>query len=225
VSPSKASNIVELRQLLAEKFPGTRMAAGNPPRIAGRWQTGLPQFDALLDGGLAKSAITEIVSPGVGSGSALLIGALLRQARENGQWMALIDAVNSFDAAAYENDALSRLLWVRCSEVREGIKAADIVLQDGSMTIAVLDMTASPVKEVRRTKASTWFRLQRIVEATPTAFVVMTPRPVVNNAEIRLSLERQFGFESLETMRDLLEARISPRLLAEGEAIPREKIA
>jgi hypothetical protein len=225
VSLSKANNIVELRQLLAEKFPGTRMAAGHPPRIAGRWQTGLPQFDALLDGGLAKSAITEIVSSGVGSGSALLIGALLRQARENGQWMALIDAANSFDAAAYENDVLSRLLWVRCSDAREGIKAADIVLQDGSMTIAVLDMTVCPAKQIRRTKASTWFRLQRIVEGTPTVFVVMTPEPVVSNAEIRLSLERQFGFESLEMMRDLLEARISPKFLSEIESIQREKIA
>ena len=100
-----------------------------------------------------------------------------------------------------------------------------MLLQDGSMALTVLDMTTCPAKQIRRTKASTWFRLQRIAETTSTAFVLMTPEPVVSNADERITLERRFTLESLETMRDLLEERLLPKTLGEAGQDEWEKIA
>jgi hypothetical protein len=84
VTSEKAKNIVELRQLLAEKFPGIRMAAGRPESLVKRWPTGVSAVDFQLGGGLAKSALTEIISSGVRCGSSLLVGAIIQQAQQNG---------------------------------------------------------------------------------------------------------------------------------------------
>ena len=48
--------IIDLRKLLAERFPQKAL----PP--ANRLVTGLSSFDAALDGGLTKGAITELTS-------------------------------------------------------------------------------------------------------------------------------------------------------------------
>src|SRR5207247_4899584 len=76
------TSIIELRNLLAARFPNLRL--GSAPaacKSAAVWPTGLPQIDHLLGGGLPKSAMTELVSAQLSSGSALVLLALLRQAR------------------------------------------------------------------------------------------------------------------------------------------------
>jgi hypothetical protein len=203
-------NIVELRRVLAEKFPGVKMSAGPRATLSKRWATGLANFDAVLDGGLAKSAITELMSGGVASGGSLLLAGLIRQARRNGEWLALIDATDSFDPAALHNQTLQRLLWIRCAQARDAIKAADLILHDGSAAVTVLDLAFCAPQQVRRISSSTWFRLERLVENSSTAFLVMTPEPMVTNAEIRLRLERKFPLEALDQPQETLLAQIAP---------------
>src|ERR1041384_1868500 len=109
-------NILELRQLLSEKFPDLKIfSAESPARLRRCWPTGIARLDALLHGGLAQGATTELVAAKTGSGSALLIKSLLRQIHATNQFVALIDGADSFDPAALEPDVLSRLLWVRCA--------------------------------------------------------------------------------------------------------------
>jgi hypothetical protein len=213
VSSAKASNIVELRQLLAERFPGVRMEAGRPPRIADRWPTALPQIDAFLDGGLAKSALTEIVSSGVSSGSSLLVTGLIEQAHRNGEWLALIDGADSFDAASLNNEVLSRVLWARCSNPKEAIKAADLLLHDGTIPVTVLDLISCASQQLKKTPSSTWFRLQRLAETASTAFVILTPMPMISNADARLRLAPRFTLDSLEVDRATLLTQITPQPL------------
>ncbi len=209
---SKASNIVELRQLLAEKFPGLRMEAGRDESLSKRWPTGLSQFDSLLDGGFAKGALSEIISSGVASGSSLFLSALVGQTHVNGEWLAFVDAVDSFDVTALENESLERFLWVRCSNAKEAIKAADLLLHDGTVPVVILDLISCPAAQLRRIPSSTWFRLQRLLESSSTAFLVFTPEPMISNADARLILEPCFTLESLEKDRELLLAQITPRI-------------
>ena len=126
MSSSSAKNIVELRELLAAKFPGVRMSAERPETISDRWPSGLPGIDAALEGGLPKSAITEIVSSGIASGSSLFLSALVERAHANGQWMALIDASDSLDPMTLDPGSLSRLLWVRCTQAKDAVKAGGV---------------------------------------------------------------------------------------------------
>src|SRR5262249_22409209 len=151
-------NIVELRQLLAEKFPGVRMTAGRPETLAKRWPTGVSSVDFHLRGGFATSALTEIISGGVCCGSSLLLGALIQGAEKNGEWVALIDGADSFDPGALRNEELSRLLWIRCSNPREAMKAADLLLHDGTIPIVAIDLIGCVLKQLRRIPSSTWHR-------------------------------------------------------------------
>ena len=68
-----SSSIIDLRRLLAERFPQTFTPGVDHLR------TGLPAIDGVA-GGLPKKAITELTTRNLSAGSALLIHALLQQA-------------------------------------------------------------------------------------------------------------------------------------------------
>ena len=80
-----AGSILDLRKLLAERFPHAPAAA------ATRLITGLSFLDQKIGGGLPKGAITELISPRVSAGSASLIHILLQAAHHNRYFLALID--------------------------------------------------------------------------------------------------------------------------------------
>ncbi len=208
MSSKQSKGVIELRQLLAGRFPRVRTAAelelAKPAYSC--WPTGLPQLDSLLQGGLPKGAITEAVSPRSGSGSALMLQALLRQAQQTRQLAGLIDGLDSFDAAALEQPVLSRLLWVRCKTADEAMKAADILLRDRNLPLLVLDLKMNPAAQLRKISGTTWYRMQRIVQQTATAFLVLTPWPLIASADARLSLENHF------TLADLAETAPAPEL-------------
>src|ERR1041385_8613877 len=113
-------NVIQLRQLLREKFPGLRTRAdelSTKPRDA--WMTGIEKLDARLGGGFPRSAISEVIAPRRGCGSALLMLQLLRRAAAQNQFVALVDGLDSFDATAVEQPTLDRLLWIRCRNADE----------------------------------------------------------------------------------------------------------
>jgi len=69
----------------------------------------------------------------------------------------------------------------------------------------VFDLRLNPAAELRRIPATTWYRLQRIVELASTTLLVLTPRPMVQGAQVRLSLQSRFTLEALmETEEELL---------------------
>ncbi|HZM06053.1 MAG TPA: hypothetical protein VFC44_23885 [Candidatus Saccharimonadales bacterium] len=199
------SEIFQLRQLLAERFPGvpawSEVAAA---KIPGCWPTGLPALDALLGGGLPKSRITELVSAGPSAGSALLLRALLRQAWKVRQLAGLIDGLDSFDPSAVGQPALSRLLWVRCQTAQEALKAADILLRDRNLGLVMLDLKMNPAAQLRKISGAAWYRLQRLAQQTSTAFLVVTPWPMAPSAETRLILQSRLTLEDVLKKEDSL---------------------
>ena len=86
-----ASSIVDLRNLLAERFPHPPSA----PRTT--LSTGFDFLDQIVEGGLPKSAITELISPRMSAGSASLIHRLIQAAQTARSFVALIDGCDSFD--------------------------------------------------------------------------------------------------------------------------------
>src|SRR4051812_11471572 len=118
-------NAIQLRQLLAERFPQIRLLSELQTGSAGAsYPTGFPQIDDLLEGGLPKGALTELVRDDKKAGSALVLSTILREARQ--QWVGLIDGCDSFDPASLDFKP-SRLLWVRCREASAALKAADLL--------------------------------------------------------------------------------------------------
>lgn len=198
-------NVIQLRQLLREKFPGLRTHADELlAKTRDGWPAGLPQLDARLGGGFAKSAITEVIAACSGGGSALLLVHLLRHATATNQFVALVDGQDSFDAAAVEQSALSRLLWIRCSNADEAMKATDLVLRDGNLPLVLLDLALNPEAQLRKIPAPTWYRFQRIVEESAAVFIVFTPRAMISPAQARITLRSRFDLGALERTQDEL---------------------
>ena len=77
--------------------------------------SGIPELDALLEGGLPVGAITEIIgSPS--SGRLTCASAVVAQVMQAGHVCAWVDVSDSFDpeSAAANGVDLARLLWIRC---------------------------------------------------------------------------------------------------------------
>jgi hypothetical protein len=194
----RPKNLIRLRGLLAERFPSLRPFGAEPTKSsAGCVPVGLPQVDHLLEGGLPKRAITELIVPRISGGSLVILGSLLKQAQQSGQWLALVDGADSFDPCSFDDGRLSRLLWVRCRNVVEAMKATDLVVRDNNLTLAVLDLAANSDKQLQRIAAPSWYRLQRVVGHHEGVLFVITPAAMVPCAQVRMVVDTPFDLEDL----------------------------
>lgn len=184
--------IVDLRKLLAERFPQ------RPAPAASSLKTGIAALDEASGGGLPQSAITEVISPQLSAGSASLIHALLESAWRDQYLIALIDGHDSFDACALDNVRLRHLLWVRCPNAIAAIKAADLLLRDGNFPLVIVDLVLNAPEELRKIPQTSWYRLQRLAESVPTACLVLSRRSMVSSAQLKLVLENSWTLKDLD---------------------------
>src|ERR1043166_3690859 len=187
-----SAKIIDLRNLVAERFPHPSCAT------ARRLSTGLPFLEEPIRGGLPRGAITELISPGTSAGSASLIHALVHCAYRDNYFLALIDGRDSFDPCELDNAWLQHLLWVRCSKASEGVKAADLLLRDGNFPLVIVDLVMNAPNELRKIPQTNWYRLQRLVEALPTACLVISRQSMVSSAQLNIVLESRWTLADLE---------------------------
>jgi hypothetical protein len=197
-----SANVIQLRQMLSEKFPGLRLRLEEERPAKNAWSTGIAAIDGPLRGGLPKGALTEVIGAGNHSGSATFLRGLLSRAAAEKRMIALVDGRDSFDVTQVEEAVLSRLLWVRCHSAPEAMKAADLILRDGNLSLVLLDLKLNP--DARRIPATTWYRFQRLVEETGTLCVVFTSHSMIACAQARIALRSSFSLEALETDADEL---------------------
>ncbi|PYJ69892.1 MAG: hypothetical protein DME76_07400 [Verrucomicrobia bacterium] len=202
ISMAASDRIIDLRKLLAERFP-------HPPAIsATRLVISLPFLDELIGGGLPGGAITELISPRTSAGSASLIRALLHAAYRDHYFLALIDGRDSFDPCGLDNALLRQLLWVRCSKAFEAIKATDLLLRDGNFPLVIVDLVLNAPEELRKIPQTSWYRLQRLVELAPVACLVITQYEMVASAQLKLVLQNCWSLETLENEDALSQLRM-----------------
>jgi hypothetical protein len=197
--------ILDLRDVLAERF------LQPPIRTSGRLITGITALDQATEGGLGKGQITEISSAQPSAGSALLIHSLLQWARRDRSFIALIDGCDSFDVQTAGPGALRHLFWVRCRKAAEAIKASDFLLRDGNFPLVILDLILNPPEELRRIPQTSWYRLQRLVEAAPSAFLVMSRHNLVSSAHTKIVLNNQWTLSDLSREDPLSQLRLTVR--------------
>src|ERR1022692_3866588 len=137
-------------------------------------RTGVSEVDTAT-GGLPRGCLTEINGP-ASSGRTSLLVAILAEATAQGEVCALVDAEDSFDPASAEAAGvrLERLLWVRSAHNAEhALKAADLLIQGGGFGLVAMDLGDTPTETARRISLTSWFRLRRAVEHTPTVLVTL----------------------------------------------------
>ena len=154
--------------------------------------TGVPPID-LLTGGLPRGSLTEIYGPPCSGRTSLLVSALAMRTAA-AEVCALVDARDAFDPHSAETAGvrLQQLLWVRCRNVDQALRATDLLIQGGGFGMIALDLGDTPAHVVRYVPLQVWFRFRRAVEHTPTIFLVVEQESNAKTcASLVLSLHAQ----------------------------------
>jgi hypothetical protein len=158
----------------------------------------LAAMDAVLRGGLPRGQVSELAGPH-SSGRTTLLLHLLGAATRGGEIAALVDTCDRLDVASASAAGidLERLLWIRgessglvLSErseskdrlVDRALKALNLVLQAGGFGVVVLDLADVPRRVLQSLPFTTWLRVQRIVEGSDTACLLVGPEPLARSA-------------------------------------------
>ncbi len=139
--------------------------------------TGILEIDALI-GGLPRGAMTEICGAACSGRTSLLLSALASRTAE-GEVCALVDARDSFDPLTGNaaGIALGKLLWVRCQNIEQALRATDLLIQAGGFGMVAVDLSDVPARTVRQVPLNAWFRFRRAVEDTPTILLLLEQVP------------------------------------------------
>ena len=191
----------DLEFLLKEKHLHSSCPQYSKPQE--KLSTSFPALNDLLSGGLPRGQISEITGP-VSSGKTGLLLSILAQATRLGEIVACIDFEQLDPCSAYRNGVdLKKLLWVRCAQSFQLLKAADILCHAGNFGVIALDAgekkLAGPL--------DVWFRLQRAVQGTRTVLLVMSLHPLARTAaRLTLSLKKKdIHWESRQSTWKLLQ--------------------
>jgi recombination protein RecA len=190
-----ARNLAALRSQMESALAG-RVAAPftyRDRKIVETVSAGIPEIDSLT-GGLPRGSLTEICGPSSSGRTSLLISALAARTA-NAEACAFIDGRDAFDphSAAAAGVELKQLLWVRCRNIEQALRAADLVLQGGGFGMVAMDLGDIPAETVRHVPLNVWFRFRRAVEDTATIFVVVEQEA---HAKTCASLVLQMGTEA-----------------------------
>lgn len=202
-----SETVQRLRQQLREKFPAAHREEKGPcrPVPIPRGEASQISTDhcSLSTWHFPPGALTEISPAHPACGLTLLIAALLSDnpqsaIRDPQSPLVLIDARDRFDPASFSPDDCARLLWLRCRETQQALKAADLLLRDGNLPFVLLDLSALPARELRRIPSSSWHRLRQLAETSRCTLLALTPVPLIPRAALRLTLTREFTLHHLD---------------------------
>ena len=154
-------------------------------------------LDARLGGGFPRGQLSELVGPR-SSGRTSLLLQMLAAATARGELVALVDALDVFDAASASAAGidLARLLWIRghavsnpglCRDLNaraidQAVKALTLVLSAGNFGLVALDVAEAPRDAIRRLPFTTWLRLQRLIEGSHTTCVLVGAEPMARSS-------------------------------------------
>src|SRR5688572_21309429 len=169
-------------------------------------------LDRGLAGGLPRGQVSEVVGPASSGRTSVAWAALAAATRrgESVALIDTFDRFDPPTAHACGIE-LSKLLWVRGQAVSKttgaidpawlpgvravngpgtfmervidrAIKALSLVVQSGGCTMVVIDLIDVPANALRRLPASTWFRIERAIEGSDTAVVILAAMPIARSA-------------------------------------------
>ena len=225
-----------LRARKLDRTLTTAIPAVDPRDACAIAPSNVTALDAQLGGGLPRGQLSELVGPR-SSGRTSLMLQLLAAATRRGELVAVVDTLDMFDveSAVATGVDLERLLWVRglvvpnpgmCRDMNQraleqAIRAFTLVLQAGNFGLVVFDASEAPADAIRRLPFTTWMRLQKIVEGSQTACLLVGSEAMArSSAGLTLKLDRAQGtglrarprlFEGLDIDARVVRARARER--------------
>lgn len=186
------------QHLAALQLPGTVWIGSAPSEPIRRLTTGIQCLDSVLDGGLPRGGLCEIVGA-PSSGCTAVACALLAASTRRGEVTAVIDLPDALHPAALwaAGTDLDRVLWVRPPSLKTSLKCTETVLGAGGFGLVVLDLGMPTVHHL---PLHVWPRLMRVAKQAGTALIVLTHQRVAGS------------FATMSVTLALQRARWSPRL-------------
>jgi hypothetical protein len=216
--------------------------------------TDVAALDAALRGGLPRGQLSEITGPRTSGRTSLLfqLFAAATQRGDIAAYVDTFDRLDVASAAA-GGIALDRLLWVRgqaITRIQESglrtqpdtwsatpgpsglfdrtidraLKALNLVLQAGGFSVVAIDLADVPLVVLKRIPFTTWLRVQRAIEGSDTACVLLTPEPLSRSAgglTLTLTGRSAWTGDSDRSRRlaalDVTARIVSPRRRVDGE--------
>lgn len=168
-------------ELAGQVSTGRELARREAERRRDALPTGLPPLDRLLDGGLPRGELVELVGCS-GSGRFATALAVLATATRGGEAAVLVDLGDHLApaTAARLGIDLERLLWLRPETTGDALAAAEVAL-NGGFPLVVVDLGTPPVAGGRGNEAG-WVRLTRAAETHGAALLVASPYRVSGTA-------------------------------------------
>ena len=165
---------------LGDRFPSPFAYRG--PTAPETISTGIPALDQAT-GGLPHGGLTEVCGAESSGRTALLLSVLV-EASGNGELCALLDGRDALDphSAAAAGVDLTRLLWVRCRELEQALRSAELLLEGGGFGVVAIDLVGVPASLMRRIPLSVWFHLRWVVRNTRTALIVLEREPTAGTS-------------------------------------------
>lgn len=169
------SSINALRARVESSLAGRIAApfAYRDRRVVDTASSGIPEIDRLA-GGLPRGGLTEICGPPCSGRTSLLLSALAARTAQ-AEVCALVDGRDGFDPQAAEAAGvrLEQLLWVRCRDIEQSLRATDLLVRGGGFGLIAVDLADIDPKTVRGVTLNTWFRFRRAVEDTPSILLLL----------------------------------------------------
>lgn len=197
--------------------------------------TDVAALDGCLRGGLPRGQLSEIAGAR-SSGRLTLLLQMVAAATRRGEIAAVVDPADRLDVASMVAAGvdLDRLLWIRGEgaaaasyadrAVERALKALNLVLQAGGFGLVAIDLADVPPRALNCIPHTTWLRLQRTIEGTDTACLLVAAHPLARSAGgLTLSLDgrtRWTGDTDRSRLVDGIDMSVrvvSPRRRVDGE--------
>ena len=199
--PHPAVALVEtaLRARKLDRTLTTRLPPLERTDAAACTGTEVDALDRCLRGGLPRGQLSELAGPR-SSGRTTLMLQLIAAATRRGEIAAIVDTFDRLDVSSLvaAGAELDRVLWIRGHAIAIGehtrpedtgdrlldraLKALNLVLQAGGFGVVAIDLADVPPVLLKRLPFTTWMRVQRIVEGSDTACVLVVPEPLARSA-------------------------------------------
>jgi RecA DNA recombination protein len=183
-------------------------------------RTGITALDARLGGGFPRGQISALAgAPSSGRASVLLQAIAAATARQ--ELVAIVDVldrldVESADAAGVD---LGRVLWIRGYVVsnpglsadrnqralEQALQAISLVTAAGNFGLVVFDAADAPARALAQLPFTTWRRLQRTIEGSQTACLLVGDTPIARSpGGVTVQLKKTEGHAEREVRMDVI---------------------
>ena len=193
--PSASALRTQIEHELERRFPAALTPVARTIRETA--STGIPEVDALTDGGLPVGAISEVTGP-ESSGRTSLAQAFVAQRTQEGRVCAWVDVHDTLDVetAAANGVRLRQLLWIRCrnagvrakdgarpwTRLDQALRATDLLLQAGGFSALVMDLGSTAPEHGLKIPLATWFRFRQAADRTRCSLLVIAQQPLAQSS-------------------------------------------